>query len=76
VIDDYIAHRREREAQVLAAVRARGSATVAEVVEDVYAGVADELHPVAARTVWAHLRKLADEGGVKGDQFDGEWSAA
>ena len=76
VIDDYIAHRREREAQVLAAVRARGSATVAEVVEDVYADVADELHPVAARTVWAHLRKLADEGGVKGDQFDGEWSAA
>jgi hypothetical protein len=57
-------------------VRVRGSATVAEVVEDVYADAPAELHPVAARTVWAHLRKLADEGEVKGDQFDGEWSAA
>jgi hypothetical protein len=30
---------------------------------------------MAHRTVWAHLRKLADEGVVKGDRADGEWSA-
>ena len=33
----------------------------------VYADVAEELHPVARRRVWAHLRKLADEGKVKGE---------
>jgi hypothetical protein len=34
-----------------------------------------ELHPVARRSVWAHLRKLVDDGVAKGDRFDGEWSA-
>ncbi|HET6951205.1 MAG TPA: MBL fold metallo-hydrolase [Acidimicrobiales bacterium] len=76
VVDGYIAHRREREQQVLDALRARGSSTIAQIVEDVYTDVAAELHPVARRSVWAHLRKLADEGEVKGDQFDGEWSTA
>jgi glyoxylase-like metal-dependent hydrolase (beta-lactamase superfamily II) len=74
-IDEYIAHRRERERQVLAALSARGEATIAEIVEDVYADVDPALHPVAKRSVWAHLRKLADDGVVKGDQFDGDWSA-
>jgi len=37
--------------------------------------VAPELHPVAQKSVWAHLRKLADDGEAKGDRFDGEWSA-
>jgi glyoxylase-like metal-dependent hydrolase (beta-lactamase superfamily II) len=74
-IDDYIAHRRERERQVLAALSARGPASIAEIVEDVYADVDPALHPIARRSVWAHLRKLADDGLVKGDRFDGEWSA-
>jgi glyoxylase-like metal-dependent hydrolase (beta-lactamase superfamily II) len=74
-VDAVIQHRLAREAQVLELVRARGTTTVAELVELVYTDVAAELHPVAQRTVWAHLRKLADEGAVKGDRFDGEWSA-
>jgi glyoxylase-like metal-dependent hydrolase (beta-lactamase superfamily II) len=74
-IDGYIEHRLAREKQVLDALRSRGTTTVAEIVEDVYADVAPELHPVARRSVWAHLRKLADEGEAKGDQVDGEWSA-
>ena len=53
----------------------RGTATIADLVEEIYADVAPELHPVARRTVWAHLRKLADEGAAKGDDLDGEWSA-
>jgi glyoxylase-like metal-dependent hydrolase (beta-lactamase superfamily II) len=65
-IDEYVAHRRQREAQVLGAVERSGRATVAAIVEELYADVRQELHPVAARTVWAHLRKLADEGKVKG----------
>jgi len=74
-IDEYIEHRRAREKQVLDALRSRGTATIAEIVEDVYTDVAPELHPVARRSVWAHLRKLADDGEAKGDRFDGEWSA-
>jgi glyoxylase-like metal-dependent hydrolase (beta-lactamase superfamily II) len=75
VIDEYIEHRIARERQVLDALRRRGTTTIAQLVEDIYADVAPELHPVAQRTVWAHLRKLADEGEAKGDRFDGEWSA-
>ena len=74
-IDEYIEHRLAREKQVLDALRTRGTTTIAEIVEDLYADVAPQLHPVAQRSVWAHLRKLADEGEAKGDRFDGEWSA-
>jgi glyoxylase-like metal-dependent hydrolase (beta-lactamase superfamily II) len=70
-----IDHRLAREAQVAQAVKARGTTTVAELVAEIYADVAAPLHPVACRTTWAHLRKLADEGVVKGDRLDGEWSA-
>jgi glyoxylase-like metal-dependent hydrolase (beta-lactamase superfamily II) len=74
-VDNLIAHRLEREAQVLDLLRSRGSTTIPELVEEIYADVVPELHPVAQRTVWAHLRKLADEGAAKGDRLDGEWSA-
>jgi glyoxylase-like metal-dependent hydrolase (beta-lactamase superfamily II) len=65
-IDEYLAHRKEREAQVLGVVRESGPVHVQAIVEALYTDVPAELHPVAARTVWAHLRKLADEGKVKG----------
>ena len=39
-----------------------------------YSDIADELVPMAAATVWAHLRKLADEGQALGDALDGDWS--
>jgi glyoxylase-like metal-dependent hydrolase (beta-lactamase superfamily II) len=74
-IDGYIAHRLEREQQVLAALRDQGPTTIADIVEALYADVPAELHPVARRSVWAHLRKLVDDGVAKGDRFDGEWSA-
>ncbi len=74
-IDATIEHRLAREAQVLDELRSRGTTTIADLVEAIYVDVAPELHPVARRSVWAHLRKLADEGTVKGDRLDGEWSA-
>lgn len=67
VIDWYIAHRLQREREILAAVT-EGSQTVDEVVAVVYAEVDIELHPLAARNVATHLRKLAAEGRVR---FDG-----
>jgi glyoxylase-like metal-dependent hydrolase (beta-lactamase superfamily II) len=76
VIDGYIAHRLEREQQVIDRLRSRGSAAISDLVDDIYADVPVELHSWARYSVWAHLRKLADEGLAKGDGLDGTWSAA
>jgi glyoxylase-like metal-dependent hydrolase (beta-lactamase superfamily II) len=76
-IDGYLAHRADREAQVLAKVRADGPVTIKEIVADLYADVREELHEVAEKSVWAHLRKLHDEKLVQGnrDSADGRWKA-
>lgn len=74
VIDEYIAHRLGREQQVLAGVREAGTTTVPRLVESIYVDVPADLHPVAAFSVWAHLRKLAEDGLVTGDGLDGPWS--
>jgi glyoxylase-like metal-dependent hydrolase (beta-lactamase superfamily II) len=76
VIEGYIQHRLAREQQVLAELRSRGSATIPELVAAIYTDVPDELHPVAQLSVWAHLRKLADDGVVTGDDLDDTWSTA
>lgn len=63
VIDWYIAHRLQRHAQVLESVE-QGAASVTEVVEDVYSDVDTSLHPLAARSVDAHLVLLCEEGRI------------
>jgi glyoxylase-like metal-dependent hydrolase (beta-lactamase superfamily II) len=62
-VDAYLAHRLEREAQVLAAVRA-GVDLVPEMVQRLYVGVDEKLHRAAGRSVLAHLIKLVDDGLV------------
>ena len=64
VLDSYLRHRRDRESQVLAALRAGGpeGTGVEMLVEAIYLDVPAALHPVARYSVWAHLRKLAAEG--------------
>jgi glyoxylase-like metal-dependent hydrolase (beta-lactamase superfamily II) len=75
-VDEYVTHRQAREAQVLAALpTGRTGITIAKIVEQLYADVPEQLHPVAAKTVWAHLRKLADEGKAKGKAAEGRWRA-
>jgi hypothetical protein len=37
--------------------------------------VPEELHVMAGFSVWAHLRKLVEDGRATGDALDGEWSA-
>lgn len=57
------AHRREREAMVEAALRAARRATAQELVPPVYGPALDaRLVPAAARSLLAHLVKLAAEG--------------
>ncbi len=62
-LEAFLAHRLEREAQVLAAVRS-GRAEVAEMVKLLYADVREELHKAAGRSVLAHLVKLVADGTV------------
>lgn len=61
VIDWYIAHRLQREREILEAVSA-GAETVDDIVEIVYRDVDRSLYPLAAISVTAHLRKLDQVG--------------
>lgn len=62
------AHRREREAKVLEALRAVRRATAAALVPAVYGPALDaKLVPAAARSLLAHLIKLAAEGEAMRD---------
>ena len=63
VITRYLDHRMAREGQIAAAIRG-GARTVGAVVETVYSEVDPRLHPAAAVSVLAHIRKLATEGEV------------
>ncbi len=62
LIDEYIAHRLEREAQVLAAAQGRAEFTPMQLVPTLYAGYPPEVYPLAAWTVQAHLDKLVRDG--------------
>ena len=62
----YIEHRREREEQVIAALRA-GDATAEAIVARVYQGLRDSLVPLAVESVASHLIKLEREGRARRD---------
>ncbi len=63
VIDWYLAHRRQRHEEILEAIRS-GAVSTDDIVEVVYRDVDRALHPLAARSVRAHLRLLSDEGRI------------
>ena len=62
-LEEYLAHREEREAQIVAALQ-DSPRTIDELVETIYAGYPEDVRPLAARSVLAHLMKLAAEGRV------------
>lgn len=63
VIDWYIAHRRQRHEQIYEAIIA-GAISTGEIVETVYTDVESRLHPLAARSVEAHLELLREQGRI------------
>ena len=71
LLRNYIEHRREREAQVIAALRA-GDATADQIVSRVYQGLKDSLVPLAIESVTSHLIKLEREGRARRD--DDRWN--
>jgi glyoxylase-like metal-dependent hydrolase (beta-lactamase superfamily II) len=64
LVTAYLEHRRQREQQVIAALRA-GHTTVETIAESIYHGLDAALMPAARENVLAHLEKLAkDEDGA------------
>jgi glyoxylase-like metal-dependent hydrolase (beta-lactamase superfamily II)/8-oxo-dGTP pyrophosphatase MutT (NUDIX family) len=57
-----IAHRLQREAKVVAAIRELGAADESALLERVYDDVPPRMHPMALRSLRAHLIKLRGEG--------------
>lgn len=72
---EYLAHREERERQMLELLGG-GPRTIAGMVATVYAEYPAEVHALAARSVLAHLLKLEGEGRVerKGNGEDAIWA--
>jgi len=63
-----IAHRLAREAKITTALDRLGSPTLEELLPVVYDDVHSRLHPVAARSLTAHLQKLAADGAVRASE--------
>lgn len=70
-LTEYIAHRLQREQQVIAVLHSFPSgATIDAMVHSIYADVDPRLHPIAAKSVAAHLLKLEREARVTHDNTD------
>jgi glyoxylase-like metal-dependent hydrolase (beta-lactamase superfamily II) len=63
-LTEYIEHRRDRERQVVEAMQA-GDTEIPAMVKRIYADVPEALHPMAERSVLAHLEMLEADGHVK-----------
>ncbi|MFM7224020.1 MAG: MBL fold metallo-hydrolase [Actinomycetota bacterium] len=72
VLDSYLAHRRLREREVVALL-AEAPRTVRRLARAIYPDLAPGLAEMARRQVYAHLRKLRDEGRADGRGYTGTW---
>jgi glyoxylase-like metal-dependent hydrolase (beta-lactamase superfamily II) len=70
-IERVIAHRLARERRIAESLAVRGSATVVELLPDVYRDVPVALHLLARHSLLAHLIKLVEDGRARrdGDRF-------
>jgi hypothetical protein len=66
-----IAHRMKREQKVIDAFARSGSATLDELLPFAYDDVPQRVHPVARRSLHAHLIKLVRDGRVT--EQNGSW---
>ena len=71
-MEKIIAHRLGREAKVVAALRDLQPASSEALLDQVYADVPAKLHPMAMRSLTAHLLKLRDDGVAT--ESGGSWS--
>ncbi|MCU1430712.1 MAG: beta-lactamase protein [Actinomycetia bacterium] len=75
VLDEYVAHRKMRERQIVKALQA-GPAKIPELVERLYIDTPEGLLEMAGRQVHAHLLKLKSEGKVEGTGVRSAWKIA
>jgi glyoxylase-like metal-dependent hydrolase (beta-lactamase superfamily II) len=75
ILAEYVAHRLEREKQILEALAA-GPIKITDLVARIYVDVPGELHDMAGRSVLAHLQKLKSEGRVTGRDANSTWKVA
>ena len=73
VLRALIAHRLRREAKVLQALRSLGRGDLAALLPRVYDDVPAQMHPVAQRSLLAHLLKLQVDGAAT--EQAGIWAA-
>jgi glyoxylase-like metal-dependent hydrolase (beta-lactamase superfamily II) len=71
MVERVLVHRLARENKVLAQLVAHGPATLDDLVPHVYDDVPARMHPVASRSLLAHLIKLHDEG--RAAETGGRW---
>ena len=69
-IKQLLAHRREREQNILEALTWRVEATAAELLDDVYRPIEPYRREVAEQQIWAHLRSLQDQDLVTASDRD------
>jgi glyoxylase-like metal-dependent hydrolase (beta-lactamase superfamily II) len=65
-LEAFIAHRQDREAQILTALGA-GPSAIPALVARIYTDVDRSLHPAAARSVHAHLIRMVQDGRARSD---------
>jgi glyoxylase-like metal-dependent hydrolase (beta-lactamase superfamily II) len=77
-IDEYLAHRRQREQQILRFVKKEGPAKIGDIVAALYGGqnLPPELVDAAGWQVHAHLVRLKAEGKVTGASARAAWTPA
>lgn len=63
----FIAHRHAREAQIMECLTA-GPSTIQDMVPKMYAAVAKQLYPAAARSVYAHVLNMLEAGKLATDE--------
>jgi glyoxylase-like metal-dependent hydrolase (beta-lactamase superfamily II) len=73
VLDDYVAHRKARERQIMRLL-AKGPAKINDVVSTLYTDTPEGLIEMARHQVHAHLLKLKGEGKVTGTTAKSAWS--
>lgn len=71
-----VQHRLRREAKVAAALQALQPASLPALLERVYDDVRPTLHPVAMRSLLAHLLKLRDDGLAEDGESGWRWVGA
>lgn len=67
-IEEYIAHRKEREKQILEAIE-NGAQTAEEIAAVVYQDINPSVFPLAVKSVEAHLEKIKADNLIKDSEF-------